>query len=147
MLLLPRRCSSAYLSAMSRGTIGRLLPASEVRELPRRFSDVDSGVDVGSGSMLMACGRDGSVLTEGRKREGSVLTEPRVREFRPGCREGSRLPRVRLIKLPMWRRSAEARAWRPFVAVAPRCFARSTRDTYNEHMTRRALRASEAKRV
>ena len=115
--------------------------------MPRRFSDVDSGVDVGSGSMLMVCGRDGSVLTEGRMREGSVLTEPRVREFRPGCREGSRLPRVRLIKLHVWRRSAEARAWRPFVAVAPRCFARSTRDTYNEHMTRRALRASEAKRV
>ena len=115
-----------------------------MRDFPRRFSD---SVDVGSGSMLMVCGRDGSVLTDGRKREGSVLTEPRVREFRPGCREGSRLPRVRLIKLPVWRRSAETRAWRPFVAVAPRCFARSTRDTYNEHMTRRALRASEAKRV
>ena len=46
-----------------------------MRDLPRRFSD---SVDVGSGSMLMVCGRDGSVLTEGRMREGSVLTMSRV---------------------------------------------------------------------
>eukprot|EP00315_Gephyrocapsa_oceanica_P013369 CAMPEP_0185357180 /NCGR_PEP_ID=MMETSP1364-20130426/7283_1 /TAXON_ID=38817 /ORGANISM="Gephyrocapsa oceanica, Strain RCC1303" /LENGTH=44 /DNA_ID= /DNA_START= /DNA_END= /DNA_ORIENTATION= len=43
-----------------------------MRDLPRRFSD---SVAVGSGSVLMVCGRDGSVLTEGRMREGSVLTE------------------------------------------------------------------------
>ena len=68
---------------------------------------------------------------------GSVLAESRLIE----------LPRVRLIKLPIWRSPAEARAWRPFVAVAPRLFARCTSDTYmNAHVTRPALRASERKR-
>ena len=110
-----------------------------MRDFPRRFSD---SVDVGSGSMLMVCGRDGSVLTEGRMREGSVLTMSRVDELRRAFDKSLGLPRVLLIKIPLWRRSSEARAWRPFVAVAPRCFARSTRDTYNEHMTRPALRAS-----
>ena len=115
-----------------------------MRDFPRRFSD---SVDVGSGSMLMVCGRDGSVLTEGRMREGSVLTMSRVDELRRAFDKGPGLPRVLLIKIPVWRRSSEARARRPFVAVAPRLFARSTRDTYNEHMTRQALRASEAKRA
>ena len=50
-----------------------------MRDFPRRFSD---SVDVGSGSMLMVCGRDGSVLTESMVcgRDGSVLTEGRMRE-------------------------------------------------------------------
>ena len=115
-----------------------------MRDFPRRFSD---SVDVGSGSMLMVCGRDGSVLTEGRMREGSVLTESRVDELRRAFDKGPGLPRVLLIKIPVWRRSSEARARRPFVAVAPRLFARCTSDTYmNAHVTRPALRASERRR-
>ena len=56
-----------------------------MRDFPRRFSD---SVDVGSGSMLMVCGRDGSVLTEGRMREGSVLTVSRVDELRRAFDKG-----------------------------------------------------------